>query len=319
MNLLGRMSSFATVVRTGSFTRGAARLGLSKSVVSRHISLLEKELGVQLLYRSTHTLSLTEAGERFFAYCKDLEHVSEQAVAIATAGRERPRGLLRITLPQTLVVSPVGELIARFQKKFPEVQLDVRVTSLQVDPIEEGFDLALRIGDLTDSSLICRKLRTVRYLAVATPGYIKAHGAPRTPADLKHHNCLVYSEFESRSRWPEVHAATRTRRATLAGNLSTNSGVLLLHALLAGQGIVIGPDLMFESYLRRRRIRTVLDDYAAAPTGLYAVFPPGRFPAASRLAFMDFLAAALTQAVEGTAPKRAARARPVQAAGRAGR
>ncbi len=293
MNLLGRMASFAVVVRSGSFTRGAARLDLSKSVVSRHVSLLEKELGVQLLYRSTHKLSLTEAGERFYAYCKDLEQVTEQAVAVATSARERPRGLLRVTLPQTLVVSPVGPLISRFQKKYSEVHLDVRVTSLHVDPIEEGFDLALRIGDLADSNLACRKLRDVRFLAVATPAYMRAHGVPRTPAELKNHNCLVYSEFESRARWPEVHAATRTRRTALTGNLSTNSGVLLLHALLAGQGIVIGPDLMFESHLKQRRVKTLLDDYAPAPSGLYAVFPPGRFPSASRTAFLDFLAAEL--------------------------
>jgi len=293
MNLLGRMASFATVVRSGSFTRGAARLGLSKSVVSRHVSLLEKELGVQLLYRSTHTLSLTEAGERFYAYCKDLEQVSEQAIAVATAGREKPRGLLRVTLPQTLVVSPLGALLSRFQRKYPDVHLDVRVTSLQVDPIEEGFDLALRIGDLPDSTLICRKLRAVRYLAVATPGYSGAHGRPRTPADLAQHNCLVYSEFESRARTPDGGSTRRKRGAVVAGNLSTNSGVLLMHALLAGQGIVLGPDLMFEGHLRSGRLRTVLDDAAIAETGLYAVFPPGRFPAASRAAFLDFLAAEL--------------------------
>lgn len=293
MNLLGRMASFATVVRNGSFTRGAARLGLSKSVVSRHVSLLEKELGVQLLYRSTHTLSLTEAGERFYAYCKDLEQVSEQAIAVATAGRENPRGLLRVTLPQTLVVSPLGALLSRFQKKYPDVHLDVRVTSLQVDPIEEGFDLALRIGELPDSNLICRKLRDVRYLAVATPAYIRAHGRPRTASELAQHNCLVYSEFESRTRSPDAGGTRRKRGAVLAGNLSTNSGVLLMHALLAGQGIVLGPDLMFEGHLRSGRLRTVLDDAAMTQTGLYAVFPPGRFPAASRTAFLDFLAAEL--------------------------
>lgn len=293
MNLLGRMASFAVVVRSGSFTRGAARLGLSKSVVSRHVSLLEKELGVQLLYRSTHKLSLTEAGERFYAYCKDLEQVTEQAVAVATSGRETPRGLLRITLPQTLVVSPVGSLIAGFQKRYPEVQLDVRVTSLQVDPIEEGFDLALRIGDLPDSGLGFRKLREVHFLAVATPGYLRAHGAPRTPADLKEHNCLVYSEYGSRVRWPEMQAPARAQRTHAAGNFSTNSGVLLLNALLAGQGIVVGPDLMFETHLKARRVKALLDGHAPPPSALYAVFPHGRFPSAGRAAFLDYLAAEL--------------------------
>lgn len=287
--LLNLMSNFAIVVKAGSFTRAAARLGLSKSVVSRHVSALEKTLGVQLLYRSTHRLGLTEAGERFFAYCKDLEQVAEQALAVAAAAQEEPRGLLRVTLPQTLIVSPLGALIARFQQTYPEVQLDVRVTSLQVDPIEEGFDLALRIGNLGDSSLVCRKIRDVRFQAVAAPGYLRRRGRPRTPEELRDHNCLIYSEFASRSRWPSEGGTVRRKAPPLAGNLSTNSGVLIMNALLAGQGIVIGPDIMFESYVKRREVRVILDDYQLEPTGLYAVFPPGRFASASRKAFVEFL------------------------------
>ena len=287
------MSSFAAVVKAGSFTQAAARLDLSKSVVSRHVSILEKALDVQLMYRSTHRLSLTEAGERFYLYCKDLEHVAEQAAAFATSAREQPQGLLRMTLPQTLVVSPVGRLIARFQQVHSAVQLDVRVTSLQVDPIEEGFDLALRIGNLQDSNLICRKIRDVRFQAVATPGYLKRHGCPRTPDELVDHNCLVYSEFESRSRWPSRKRAARDKPVALSGNLSTNSGVLLINALLAGQGIVVGPDLMFEPYLKRRRVRVILDDFRLEPSGLYAVFPPGRFSSVNRRALVDFLIAEL--------------------------
>lgn len=283
------MSNFAVVVKTGTFTQAAARLGLSKSVVSRHVSALERELGVQLMYRSTHRLSLTEAGERFYVYCKDLEEVAGQAVAVATAAREQPKGLLRITLPQTLIVSPVGGLITRFQHDFPEVQLDVRVTSLQVDPVEEGFDLALRIGELRDSGLMCRKIRDVCFLAVAAPGYLKRRGTPRTAEELRDHNCLTFSEFESRSRWRAELGAVRRKPVALSGNLNTNSGVLLMNALLAGQGIVIGPDLMFEPYIKRGEVRVVLDDRARSPSGLYAVFPSGRFPSASRKAFVDYL------------------------------
>ena len=292
-NLLPLMSGFAAVVKASSFTRAAAQLGLSKSVVSRHVSALEKELGVQLLYRSTHKLSLTEAGERFYAYCKDLEQVAEQALAAATAAQETPSGLLRVTLPQTLVVSPLGPLIARFQKTWHAVQLNVRVTSLQVDPIEEGFDLALRIGNLADSNLVCRKIRDVRFQAVATPAYIKRHGTPRNPDELRSHNCLVYSEFATRGRGSFEGAAARKKPVPLAGNLSTNSGVLLMHALLAGQGIAIGPDIMFESQVKQRELRVILDDYAPQATGLYAVFPPGRFASAGRKAFVDFLAVEL--------------------------
>lgn len=292
-SLLYLMSSFAAVVKAGSFTKAAARLDLSKSVVSRHVSALEKSLGVQLLYRSTHRLSLTEAGERFQLHCRDLEHVAGQAAAFATSSRAQPHGLLRLTLPQTLVVSPVGMLITRFQKLHPGIQLDVRVTSLQVDPVEEGFDLALRIGSLRDSNLICRKLRDVRMLAVAAPAYLKKHGQPRTAAELKQHDCLNYSEFESRARWPAARRDKGARPVALAGSLNTNSGVLLLNAVLAGQGIVIGPDLMFEPYLKRRQLRVVLADESREPSGLYAVYPQGRYASVNRRALVDFLSAEL--------------------------
>ena len=294
-SLLNLMSTFAAVVKAGSFTRAALRVGLSKSVVSRHVSMLEKELGVQLMYRSTHRLSLTEAGERFHEYCKDLEHVAEQAAAAATAAREEPQGSLRITLPQTLVVSPVGALITRFQQAHPAVQLDVRVTSLQVDPVEEGFDIALRIGELADSSLVCRKLCDVCFVAVAAASYLKTHGTPHDPAALARHNCLNYSEFESRARWHTGKRIARGAQARLPGNLSTNSGVLLMNALLAGQGIVVGPDLMFEAHLARRRLRVILQAYPFEATALYAVFPPARFTSVNRRVFVEFLAAGLAR------------------------
>jgi DNA-binding transcriptional LysR family regulator len=285
-NTLNLMASFAQVVKTGSFTRAATRLGLSKSVVSRHVSALEKELGIQLLYRSTHRLSPTEAGERFYDYCRDLDQVVEQATAVVTASQERPHGLLRITLPQALVVSPVGKMIVRFQARYPDVQLDVRVTSLQVDPIEEGFDIALRIGELEDSNLLCRRLADMRMVAVAAPAYIKQQGKPRSAKDLSAHRVLSYSEFGSRSR-----SASARRTVAMTANLSTNSGVLLIHALLAGQGIAVGPELMYQPHLQQRELVVVLDDYK--PTALSAVFPPGRFPTAARKAFVEFLLAAM--------------------------
>lgn len=293
MDVLRLMSSYAAVVKHGSFTRAGVRADLSKSVLSRHVSALEKHLGVQLLYRSTHNVRPTEAGERFYAYCKDLEDVAEQAVAVATATTEQPRGLLRITLPQTLVVSPVGALLPRFQRKYPDVVLDVRVTSLQIDPVEEGFDLALRIGALKDSSLIARKIRDIRFQTVATPRYLAQHGVPRSRTDLASHNCLVYSEFLSRPRGVTEAGSGRARNKAPSGNLNTNSGVLLMNALLANQGIAIGPDIMFEPYIKRRRLKVLLESDSSEKSGLYAVFPPGRFPSAGRKAFVDFIIAEL--------------------------
>lgn len=298
MKLLPLMSSFAAVARAGSFTRAAAQLQVSKSVVSRHVAALERELATPLLYRSTHGLRLSEAGEQFLVHCAELERVAEQASGFATSAPARPQGLLRITLPQTLVVSPVGGLLARFQQRHPDVRLDVRVTSLQVDPIGEGFDLALRIGAPEDTGLVYRKLRDVRVLAVATPAYLRRHGTPKSLEDLKQHNCLGYSEFQSRTRWPVAPPGGRRRWLSVSGNLATNSGVLLMHALLEHQGIVIGPDLMFEPHLAHGRLKALLEDAGFESFGLHAVYPPSRFSSVNRSAFVDFIEAGLAGAVD---------------------
>ena len=288
--ILSLMADFAIVVNSGSFTRAAPRLGVSKSVVSRRISRLEEELCVQLLYRSTHSLSLTEAGERLFAQCKDLDDIAEQAKAAAAAVQQSPRGLLRITLPQSLAVSPLGKLVSLFQAAYPEMQIDARVTSLQVDLIDEGFDLALRTGALADSELICRRISEVRMQAVATRAYLQRHGCPKTVNDLSEHNCLVYSEFAGRDGKSAVKlGAVSDSPVVVGGNFSTNSGVLLLHSLLAGQGIAIGPDLMFEEHVSNNAVEVIFDNREATAAGLYAVFPPGRFASPGRTAFVNFL------------------------------
>jgi DNA-binding transcriptional LysR family regulator len=287
--LMSLMATFSEVARTASFTQAASRMGLSNSVVSRHVTALEKELGTQLIYRSTHGLTLTEAGEEFFIHCEELQTAARRAAEFGEAARQTPHGRLRITLPQTLVVSPVGALISKFQQRFPDLRLDVRVTSLQRDPIEEGFDVALRIGRLKDSNLVGRKIRDVHFIAVASASYLARRGAPRAAEDLRGHNCLVYSEFASHTRWTFKDDTVARKTTPLTGNFATNSGVLLINALLAGQGIVVGPDLMFESLLKRRRVRVVLDGQLAQPTGLYAVFPKTHFPSTNRKAFVDFL------------------------------
>lgn len=290
LNQLTLMAEFATIVRASSFTLASRQLGISKSVLSRHLSRLEKELGTQLLYRSTHGLSATDAGERLYVYCKDLDDVAEQARAAAMAGQHAPRGLLRVTLPQALSVSTIGALISKFQKKYPDVHLDARVTSLQVDPIESGFDVALRIGSLGDSNLLCRKLASVKIQAVAGQEYLQRHGTPRVLDDLREHNCLIYSDYGDRERAQQVNFKLGGKKMlTVRGDFSTNSGVLLLHALLEGQGIVIGPDIMFEKYVESGEIKVIFDKCSEEVSGLYAVFPQSRFASTGRKAFVDFL------------------------------
>jgi len=300
-HILSLLADFAIVVKSRSFTRAALHLGVSKSVVSRRVTGLEVELGTQLLYRSTHSLSLTDAGERLFAQCKDLDDIAEQARAAAAAVQQSPRGLLRVTLPQTLGVSPLGKLFSLFQEVYPEMQVDARVTSLQVDLINEGFDLALRTGALVDSGLICRRISDVRLQAVATAAYLHRHGRPEAVNDLANHNCLVCSEFGVREGTSVVSlGAASDPPVVVGGNFSTNSGVLVLNALLAGQGIAIGPDLMFQEHVSTRAVEVIFEKRDAGAEGLYAVFPPGRFASPGRTAFVDFLIAQLRQRHDDT-------------------
>lgn len=293
MMTLNHMATFAAVVKQGSFTAAAQSLGLSKPVVSKQITQLEQSLGVRLLNRTTRRLHLTEAGEVFNTHCQSVvtqANIAEQAVAPL---QKDPCGTLMVTAPQCLALSLFQDLLPAFQDRYPRITLDMNITGEMVDLVEQGIDVALRIGELMDSSLMARRLGPFEFVTCASPEYLKNAGQPEHPRDLLHHNCLLYSEKPAPNHWffadTNEDADDEPIKVSVSGNLLSDDALLLKSAALAGQGIMTGPTFMFEEELASGRLQSILSDYKPAMTSLYAVYPFSKNLSPKVRVFVDYL------------------------------
>jgi DNA-binding transcriptional LysR family regulator len=291
------MRVFAKVVESGSFAGAAARLGISASMVTLHVKELEERLGVRLLNRTTRKVSLTETGRAYYERCTrllaDLEE-TEQAVSDMHAA---PRGELRVNATPTFGILQLAPAIADFTTCFPAISVELMLSLRMVDLIEDGFDVAVRVGELPDSSLIARQLAPCRMVVCGAPSYFEKQGKPRTPADLTAHNCLTVAGtglFYYRE-WHLMAADGTTLNISPMGNLRSNSGAVLIVAALAGHGLVYLPTYFVGDALQSGRLVTVLDDYMAPPLPLRALYPHNRYLSAKVRAFVDFLAARFGQ------------------------
>ncbi len=289
MSVLPYFETFAAVVEKGSFTAAAEALGVSKSVVSKQVSLLERHLGAQLLNRTTRRLHLTQAGEVFASYSQRIMLEVREAEQSVLPLQSEPQGRLRISAPESLAMSLLPEALLRFQKQFPKLELEVHITGHFVDLIEEGIDVALRVGELEDSSLVARLLMPCNFHACASPEYLKKYGSPENPDGLSNHNCLIYSQGPQSESWFFKDADGKGIHTKVDGNLRSDTGNLLMSAALNGNGIFIGPTYMVADALKEGRLETVLDDYAPAATGLYAVYPYSKLVSKKVRAFVDYL------------------------------
>src|SRR5919109_4663415 len=192
---LQEMTIFARVVGTGSLSAAARDLGMSPAVVSRRLASLEARLGVRLVNRTTRSLHLTDEGAAYYETCSRVLADIQEAEAVVSAGRAEPRGILRVALPASFGNQHVAPLVPRFAERYPEVQLALSLSDRSVNLVEEGFDLAIRIADLADSSLAARKLAPNRRVVCASPAYLARHGTPRSPEELAKHNCLTTTDF----------------------------------------------------------------------------------------------------------------------------
>ena len=199
--MLDDVSVFVKVVDHGSFTEAAERLELSRSVISKYVSRLERRLGVRLLHRTTRRLSLTEAGETFYYQARSGLEQLDQAVALVSGLANQPVGMLRLNAPMSFGVLHLAPLLPKFMRQYPDVQVDMHLDDRIVDMVEAGYDLSIRVASLADSSLVARKLATVKHTIVASPDYLKREGYPATAADLVHHNVLLYRYQESANEW----------------------------------------------------------------------------------------------------------------------
>ena len=272
MNILTMMEIFTEVVEAGSFSAAAEQLDVSKSFVSKQVSQLETELGTRLLYRTTRKLSLSDEGTRFYNRCKLIMAEADNARAEIIESQSNPRGKIRITAPQSLVITDVGKVLLKFQHKYPDIDLDIIVSGKFVDLIENGIDLALRIGQLEDSMLVCRRLVDCSFQVVASPDYIERWGKPNIPEDLTQHNCLVYSESKGNSSWPFQKPNGESIIVKAHGNLTCNDGKFIVNAALSGLGIGFGPNFLFEDHLDTGKLYPLLTDYQQ-PTAISALYP----------------------------------------------
>ena len=298
MDRLVSMAVFKQVVEAGSFAAAARHFDISPEMAGNHVRGLEKHLGARLLNRSTRRLHLTEAGEGYYARCKQILADVEEADAEASALQSTPRGILRLSAPITFGVMHIAPAVSEYLTRYPEVTFEVVVSDRFVNLIEEGFDLAIRIGELGDSNLIVRRLATTRLVVCASPDYVKRAGRPQTPTDLSRHACLIYTETGS----PEIGAGRdwrfeapdgRVEAVRISGPLtSTNAG--FVHRLaLAGHGVVLGPSFSFASEIMEGRLVPLLTEWRSRELPIHAVYPHRSLLSAKVRSFVDFLAGRL--------------------------
>lgn len=284
MESLNSMEAFVEVVEAESFSGAARKMGVPKSTLSRRISRLEDRLGVQLLLRTTRQLSLTDLGRRYFERCRRIVADIRDAEAEVREANAEPRGVLRVTMPTQDGSALFAKVLAGYLERYPEVDVHALVTNRFVHLVDEGFDIALRAGRLSDSNLIARQLMSASHTLVASPDYLEAHGEPADVDDLRDHECLVRESPDGGSQW--TTADGRTIR--VSGRLRANDIGVVKQATLAGLGLAILPSPMVTDALRDGRLVEVLVDEMRMTTGVYAVFPPGRQVSAKVRAFIDY-------------------------------
>lgn len=286
---LNALAVFAKVVEAKGFSAAARQLGLSKSAVSKSVSHLEDHVGARLLQRTTRSLALTDAGAALFERCTRIVAEVEEAERTVNQLQTLPKGTLRVSAPLAFGVRHLGPMLAEFMATYPDLQVDVQLSDRQVDLIEEGFDVAVRIARLADSSLIARKLCPMDGCAVAAPGYLLARGTPTHPRELTAHNCLQYSYAMAGDTWIFQHNGSEMP-IRVAGSLRTNNGDVMVAAVRAGIGVAMLPAFLTAEAVRSGALIEVLPQFRPKPSAVYAVYPHSRHLSTKVRLFVDFLA-----------------------------
>ena len=284
------MAVFVRVAEAGNFSVAARALKLTPSAVSKLIGRLEDRLGARLLNRTTRRVSLTEEGHAFLQRATPILAAIEEAERAVTESQGEPRGLLRVNASTALAQHHVEPLIPGFLVRYPEISLQLTLTERFVNLIEEEVDVAIRVGRLTDSSLIARKIGTARRMIVASPAYLEKHGTPRTPDDLKHHNCLRLMTGTSFNRW-DFLGPDGPRVIDAGGNFETNNAITLHKAGLAGLGLIRSANFVVGADVRTGRLVSVLENYESqTDVPVSAVYPHNRHLSSRVRVFVNTLA-----------------------------
>ena len=288
MNVFTTMRSYAAVVSTGSFTAAAERLGISKALTSKYVAQLEDRLGVRLLNRTTRKLNVTEVGQAYYQRCTQLLDDFEELEAAIKDQQSAPQGHLFIAAPTTFGEKHLTQAVAEYLEEQPGVSVELVLADRFVNIVDEGFDLAVRIGKLDDSSLIARKLTSARVVTCATPHYLAKNGTPQHPKELASHPCIIDTNIPNPHQWPFKERG-ESLNINVTGRFSVNNAYSVREIILAGHGIGLCPVYAVEDDLRQGRLNAVLEKYEAFDYNIYAVYPHNRHLAAKVRSFVDFL------------------------------
>lgn len=289
MDRFADIEALVAVVESGTFSAAGERLGVAKSVISRRVSQLEQRLGSRLLHRTTRRLSLTDAGRNFYQRAVQiLADLDDAEQGVSTASAEL-RGILKVAAPLSFGLAHLSSALTDFLDQHPAIEVSLDLNDRNVNLVEEGFDLAVRIGELQDSTLVARRLGTSRMVTCASRAYLERHGEPLHPDDLQRHTGLQYSNISYKQHWKFVTRDGKTLQAQPQIRIRANNGEALACAAVAGMGITTGPTFILGRYLKEGKLQRILTDYRRPSLGIFAVTPPGRLVPQRVQLFSEFL------------------------------
>lgn len=288
MDLLAAFRTFVRVVETGSFSAVAADLNTTQPTVSRQVAALEAHLGARLLTRTTRRLVLTEDGQVLYEHAQRAIEAADEAQDAVGLRKRKPTGLLRLATPVVFGRLHVLPRLPAFLMRYPDVGIDLVMNDSITDLVEEGIDLAVRIGDLTDPGLVAKRLGTTRRITVASPGYLAQRGEPRHPDDLTGHDCVVYTRLATGPRWTFL-GAEGVLTVEVTGRFRVNNSEGVRDAVLRGLGVGVVPNWLFVDEIERGAVRVILTAFEPKPLPISAVYPSRRFLAMKVRAMIDFL------------------------------
>lgn len=281
--------TFIQIVNSGTITAAAEQLQLAKSAVSRRLAELEEHLGVELFHRSTRKLSLTDSGRVFYQRCVPiLDDLTEAEHSVSQLHQEI-RGQIKVAAPLSFGVMHLGPAIIEFQRQHPGITFDIDFNDREVDLIQEGFDVGIRIARLKDSSLIARRLADLSMVACASPDYLREHGEPQTPEALQQHACITYSYIPRPDQWDFWDKQNRLISVNVNNTMTANNGEFMRNAAVAGLGVIRQPTFIAYEYIAMGKLVPILQAYKAAPINVYAIYPPTRHLSRRVRQFVDFL------------------------------
>ncbi|WOT05079.1 LysR substrate-binding domain-containing protein [Shewanella youngdeokensis] len=278
------VSEFVAVAEAESFTQAGIRLGISTAQVSRQISALEARLAAKLFHRTTRKVSVTEAGQIYYLHCRQVLDGLDEAERAITNLQTTPRGLLKITAPVTYGEGIIAPLINQFLALHPALEIQFNLTNLKIDLIDQGYDLAIRLGQLEDSSMMAKRLGSRTQYVCASPSYLATYGLPYTFSELDQHNCLV----GTRDYW-RFQENGKARNIRVKGNLSCNSGYALVDAAIKGLGIIQLPDYYVSELIEVGKLIPLLENQRQADEGIWALYPHNRHLSPKVQMLLDFL------------------------------